>query len=309
MPVLWIALALASAPAGRPAAGTAEEFLNAPVWYLEYEVTFTSTHQGSYTRPDIAGTLSFTSRLERVFSGSEVLNLRSPGPGPIGMAALTGVAEGSTPSAADAQRISTQMMSLMDHTANWLVGGAALDEGATDADVTAATLLTTPARIDYRRVDTGKNLEDDAGRRYDTTHTTTITGSGAVSAGGFGVTILELDTARESYVLQLPYGFNSMLSRATMETVDVVTYSGAAPEETRQSDDVPFDRVPTGLDLDAPQEGAALGGVLIRGTLDPASGKIAGEQSFQAHYDERHKPAPGTLVFKYTLTMTPPAKK
>jgi hypothetical protein len=302
-----LTLAALASPVAPALASTADEFLNAPVWYLRYEVTFTSSRQGSYEH--VPGEMiSFTSTLERVFSAQEVLNLRSGGPGPISMVAMAGVSDGSTPSVAEAQRMSMEMMALMDHTANWLAGGPAMDENATDAEIAAATEPTSPARVDYKRVDTGRNLTDEMGGKFDLTATTTVKGSGMVLAGGFGTTVLEMDTARKAYVLVLPYGFNAMMARATEETVTITTAQGSPPNETRQTNDVPIDRYPPELKLDEPQKGGSEGGVLIRGVLDPSTGKISGEQSFMAHYKERNETAPGTLVVKYTLTMTKPTK-
>lgn len=305
-PVHLITLALALVASAAPvAASTSEEFLNTPVWYLAYEVTFTSSHQGSYQTAD-GGTMTFTSSLERVFSAHEVLNLRSGGPGSITMMSLAGTADGSQPTAADAQRISMEMMALMDHTANWLAGGPGMDENATDADIAAASQPTSPARIDYRRMDTGKNLIDELGGKFDRTVTTTVVGEGLVLVGGFGTTILEMDTVKKTYTLALPHGFNAMLARATLETVDVTTPKGAAPLETRKTEDIPIDRYPYDLKLAEPQAGGMAGGMLIRGVLDPATGKISGEMSFNATHTERNETVPGTLVVKYTLSTTKP---
>jgi hypothetical protein len=307
-PIRLIALALTLVAFAAPvAASTTEEFLNAPVWYLEYEVSFTSAHQGTYQNGS-GEPITFTSKMERMFSAREVLNLRNGGPGSITMMSLSRTADGSQPTAADAQRISMEMMALMDHTANWLVGGPAMDENATDADIAAASQPTSPARIDYLRVDTGKNLNDEMGGKFDWTSTTTANGEGLVQAGGFGVTMLEMDTARKTYMLALPYGFNAMMARATQETVDVTTPKGGAPNETRKTEDMPIDRYPYDLKLAEPQEGGMAGGMLIRGVLDPATGKIAGEQSFSVTHTERNETVPGTLVFKYTLSMTKPKK-
>jgi hypothetical protein len=223
------------------------------------------------------------------------------------MNALMGTSGGIAPSAADAQEITKKMMSLMDHTANWLVGGAALDENATDP--TAGMMgLARPARLDYKRVDTGKDLVDETGSKFDWTQTTTIKGTGNVQAGGFGSIILEMDTAEKSFVLQLPLGFDAQDGKAAQETVDVLQSKGSPPTEERKSEEVSLDRVPDGLALDEPPAGSAAGGTLIRGVLDPSTGTISGEQSFNAHYNERNTTTPGTIVFKYTLTMTPPKK-
>ena len=295
-----------AAPVAPATAGTLEDFLNAPVWYLQYEVTFSSACQG--TDNGAFGQTTFTSNLESGFSGTDVFNLRSGGPGPITQGEMMGTSDGSKPSAADAQKITMQMMSLMDHTANWMAGGPAMDPNATDADIAAAAEARFPAHIDYTRVDTGKDLVNEVGTRFDWTRTTTIQGSGLVLAGGMGVTLLEMDTAKKTYALQLPLVFNAMMARATRTTVDVTSSKGAAPDETRDSNDLPINQYPSPIELDQPQKGAAQGGVLIRGVLDPSSGKISGEQSFAAHYTEGSATAPGTYLVKYTLTLSKPQK-
>jgi hypothetical protein len=294
------------ATASPAAASTAEEFLNAPVWYLEYEVSLKSTSSGSEDLE--VGKLSFTANLERVFAGAAELNLRSGGPGPIAMGELLGGSAGATPSAADAMKINEKLMSVMDHTANWMVAGNALDENATDP--TAGMMGSArPARIDYKRVDTSKGLLDDDGRELDRTVTTTIKGTGKVLGGGFGGIILEMNTAEKSLILTLPLGFAVQEGSAVEEIVEVLHPKGSAPVETRKTEDVPLDRVPQGLVLDDASTSKAAGAVTVRGVLDPSTGKISGEQSFKVRYDEvlRTK-APGTALVKYTLTMTPPEK-
>jgi hypothetical protein len=166
---------------------------------------------------------------------------------------------------------------------------------------------TRPARLDYKRIDTGKGLLDDDRVEFDWTRTTTIKGTGDVQGGGFGGIILEMNTAEKTFVLTLPLGFASE-AKASREIVDVTMKKGSAPTEERKSDETALDIVPQGLALDTPPSGTPGGGLLLRGTLDPSTGKISGEQTFQAHYDEPNATAPGTVVVKYTLTMMPPKK-
>jgi hypothetical protein len=304
-PIQLIALVAAAvmATVAPAAASTAEEFRNAPVWYLEYEVSLKSTSSGPIESE--VGKVSFTASLERVFAGAAELNLRSEGPGAIGMADLT-KGMGANPTAADAQKISEKMFAVMEHTANWLVAGNALDENATDP--TAGMMgATRPARLDYKRIEVGKDLADETGAKYDWSLTTTITGTGDVQGGGFGGIILEMNTAEKTYVLTLPLGFASE-AKASRETVEVYSSKGSPPSEERKSDETALNIVPQGLALDTPPSGTPGGGLLLRGTLDPATGKISGEPTFQAHYNEANTTAPGTIVVKYTLTMTPPKK-
>ncbi|HEU4364378.1 MAG TPA: hypothetical protein VFT13_02825, partial [Candidatus Krumholzibacteria bacterium] len=299
-PVLLIALVFSLvAPVAAAVASTAEEFLNAPVWYLEYEVSFTSSHSG--TTPGGWGAMPFTSKLERVFSDTEKLNLRSGGPGALSITTMMGTADGSKPSVADQQKMATKMMSMMDHTANWMVGGAGLEEDATDEEIAADSKPSSPFRIDYTRVETGRNLTDEMGETFDLTVTTTLQGAGQVLVGGFGAIFLEMDTAEKTYTLALPYTFNAASATAQQEIVAVTTYQGKAPDEDRKTSDVPFDLFPSGLALDQGANGAQGGAMLLRGKIDPAAGKISGEQTFQGHYTESNQDTPGTFVVKYTL--------
>jgi len=304
-PAGWMTLLLAAAfvaPASPTAASTAEEFLTAPVWYLQYEVTITSKHQGARTDP--GGTISFTSSLTRVMTDTQKLNLRSQGPGPISMTAMAAGATGQV-SQADAQKLSMEMLSQMDHTANWLVGGAGLDSMATEADIAKDSTPSSPSRVDYVRVDTGRGLIDEMGNAFDLTRTTTVKGEGNVLVMGFGAIILEMDTAKKTYALSLPIGTGPTGPGVTHEVVTVIQYKGKQPEEDRKTSEQVLD-FPSGLELEMPDRQAPQGGVLIRGTLEPASGKISGTQTYKAHYPEDSTAAPVTVVFKYTLTMTPP---
>jgi len=305
---LGMVLAVSAVLPAVASAASAQEFLNAPVWYLEYEVSFTSRNQGTFQGG--WGPMSFTSSLERVFSGWDKLNLRSQGPGPLAMRDLTqGYESGKTPSVAEAQELSMKMLAQMDHTANWMVGGAAMDENATDADIAAQSTPRHPFRIDYKRVDAGTDLVDELGEKFDEKTTTTIQGSGKVLAGGMGAILFEMDTSTNSYALTLPFIFNAQSATAKSESVDILQVKGKPPEETRKTAEVPFDLFPGGLAVDdAPEGSPQTGGVLLRGKLDPSTGKIAGERSFKAHYDDRNVKTPGTMVFKYTLAMTPPKK-
>jgi hypothetical protein len=307
-PIRLLALAVVLATPHVALAATAAEFLNAPVWYAQFEVTFTSNYQG--TSPTQQGPMTFTSSMVRVLTGCDKLNLRSQGPGATGMQELT-AGIGTNPSSADAQRMTTKMMTMMDNTANWIAGGASIDnENATDAEITASGMPMGTVSIDYTRVDTGKDLVNETGSKYDCKITRTMKGSGAVQVGGMGVTNFELSTSDNSFSLVLPFAFNAQGAGTKLVMVTVLSSKGTPGEETRTENDQTFDLLPSGLVLDNPPKNSPQGGVLIRGTFDPATGKIVGQQSFPAHYDDiSATTGPGTLLFKYTLTTTPPPAK
>ena len=309
-PIRLLALVVVAAVAAPSLAlaATAAEFLNAPVWYAQYDVTFTSNYQG--TNQTQVGPVSFTSSLVVVYSGLDKLNLRSQGPGAIGMQSLT-AGVGKNPSAADAQAMTTKMMAMMDNTANWMFGGATADNpNATDAEIAASGIPMGTCRVDYTRIDTGTGLADGAGGVYDSKTTRTMKGSGPVQIGGMGVVTFEMSTADNSYALILPFVCNAQGAGTKMVTVYFVQSKGQPGEETRTENDTAFDLFPAGLEMDNPPANSPQGGVLLRGTFDPATGKIAGQQSFPAHFNDLSgTTGPGTLTFKYSLTMTPPAKK
>jgi hypothetical protein len=298
--VFGVLAAIVVTPRPTPAS-TLDDFLNAPVWYVQYEVSFKANHKGTYPAGDVP--ISFTVSLERVFSATEALGLRSQGPGALSMSTMYGGAGGKTPTVAEAQELSNKMMSQMEHTANWMPGAA------TDEEVTASTTPSSPVRLDYTRVDIGKNLVDESGGTFDVKTTTTTKGTSTVLTGGFGGIILEMDTSAKTYVMTLPFVFGHPKDYAKSETVTITQPKGGATIEVRETKDVAFDLFPSELALDNPKEGFQSGGVTVRGTLDPAKGLITGEQSFKGHYKESgNLTVPGTFVFKYTLTMTPPKK-
>lgn len=284
-------------------AATLDDFLNTPVWYVQYEVSFKATYQG--TTPVSPGSKSYTVSMERSFSATDRYNLRSQGPGSLSMSAMYGASSGKQPTVAEAQAMSMRMMENMDSQANWIAMGAAADE---NPDIAASLQPTSPCRVDYTRVDIGKDLVGDQGEHYDIKTTTTVKGSGNVLALGMGALSLELDTKAKTYVFTLPMGFDAQGAQVKQEQVTFLQVKGSAGQETRETTDVLLDYVLQRLELVDPKESQVQGGVTIRGTLDATTGKITGEKTFAAHYNEHNVSVPGTLSYKYTLTMTPPAK-
>lgn len=284
-------------------AATLEDFLNAPVWYVRYEVSFKATYQG--TTPVDHGSSTYTVSMERSFSATDRFNVRSQGPGSLSMNAMYGASSGKQPTVAEAQAMSMRMLENMETQANWIAMGAAADE---NPDIAASLVPTSPCRVDYTRVDVGKDLVGDLGEHFDVKTTTTVKGSGNVLALGMGALSLELDTKAKTYVFTLPMGFDAQGAQVKEDKVTILQVKGSPAQETRETKDVLLDYVLSGLELVDPTQSQMSGGVTIRGTLDAAQGKIAGEKSFHAHYKEHNVAVPGTLTYKYTLTMTPPPK-
>src|SRR5262245_58232057 len=89
-------------------ADPAQDFLQTPVWYLSYEVSFKATSQGSYD--GMAGAMTYNASIERVFTHSQVLNLRSEGPGALGMIPAATQTAGTQVSVAEAQKATMDML-------------------------------------------------------------------------------------------------------------------------------------------------------------------------------------------------------
>ncbi|HEU4930413.1 MAG TPA: hypothetical protein VFU38_11335 [Candidatus Krumholzibacteria bacterium] len=287
------------------AADAAQDFLNTPVWYLSYEVSFKSSSQGSFEGG--FGPMAYTASVDRVFTHTQVLNLRSQGPGALAMmpmATQQGQSGGGT-SIADAQKASMDLMAKMDHTANWIVGGSALSESQSEADVQADVDATMgDLLIRFQRNEKGDNLVDEMGNKFSITRSETVTGTSKAVGGGFGSIMLDVDTSKKTYLLSLSVGGGGEFDRTLVEVVHV---PGQAPEERKETNKADDARVKIVLDEQGPVPMG--GGLVVSGSFDPASGKISGENTYQAHYHDGTADSPGNLVVKYTLTPTPPAKK
>jgi hypothetical protein len=288
----------------RPAAGKSiQDFLNAPVWYVAYEVSYKASHEGTYMTWDgvdksLEWPVSFTVSLDRSFSGSTILNVRSPGPGANTSTAIMS----SDGSGAQLQALYLRM----DELANWLAGGSAVNKDEPTMDDVNADIEASmgPARVEYTRVDKSDNINQN------NTFTTRTTGraEGRVASASMLLT-LDIDGGTKQYMLCLPFVFNPRNSPpGSQETVTVKEVKGQSPEEERSTTD--FDlQFPRDLALDDPKN-YPQGHVVLKGDIDPASGRISGEQSVKAHFSEANgTTVSGTLTFRYTLTMTPPEKQ
>ena len=287
-------------------ADAAKEFLQTPIWYLSYEVSFSASSKGSYE--GMFGPMTYTASLERVFTHSQILNLRSEGPGALAMIPPSASSSGSQMSMAEAQKASMDMMARMEHTANWMVGGASLN--ASEADATAATQADIAAsmgqlRIDFTRHDRGDALVNEVGSKFSTTKTETVKGTTPSMGGGFGSIMLDVDTSTKTFLLG--FGAGGGADGLDRNVVEVVTFQGQAPEEKRETKKSSAQFAQLVFDESGPV--AMQGGLVVNGTFDPASKTITGEKAYRGHYHDGNADAPGTIVVKYTLSPTPPAKK
>jgi hypothetical protein len=288
-----------------------QDFLNAPVWYVAYEVSYKGSHEETYNTPALHRSGTFTISLDRSFSGSTILNVRSPGPGALSLSATTGrSSDGSALTPAQQAEMAARMQAMymrMDELANWMAGGSNLGEPTQDdvnADIEASK---GPALVKYERVDKGDAI-DTAGRPFKFTNRTTGRAEGRVSSASSMLT-LDIDAASKQYTLYLPFAYNPMGSPpGSQETVHVTETEGQPPHEERSTEDFDLE-FPRDLALDD-SEGHMEKGVVLKGDIDPATSRISGEQSFKAHFSDSHgATVSGTLTFRYTLTMTPPEEQ
>jgi hypothetical protein len=283
------------------AAKDMEAFLNAPAWQLEYEVTFVCRAEGPIPVPK--GALSYTLSLDRRFSGALPLDVRSGGPNLATLRLVTGSESGSAASLQQQSAI-TELMMRVDDIANWINGGPTMDEGSSDEAQQAAMLefmASGTASIDYTLVETGVDLQDEMGQVFDSVRRTTAKGAGKVMPPTS--LVFEIDAKSKRYMVTLPitFGDASPSPSVKWETTERVQAKGAAPSESRTTRETTLESFPRNVVVDDP---AVLIGQLptMEGSVDPSLGKISGERSVPAHYEETGRTIAGTLTFRYTLT-------
>jgi hypothetical protein len=286
------------------AANTIDEFLQAPIWYVDFEVILKAKLDSSSTKGNSTHTVHIF--LERKFSANWPIDMRQDGPSMIlGMDALSGGGAGTKQTQDDATKMMQDMMARMGTSANWTSTAGALD-GDTDAGMKAAM---GPATLDYLRVDTSTNVLDEMNMLNDIFVRETRKGSGPVLPGGGQGIIFEIDGPTKKYTLQLPHGFNDMNTSLIHETQTIVDPKSGDPITTNKKEEVGLRLFPGMLDI-VDSTNLQGGLVTVKGDVDPSTGKISGERTIAIRYDDKSPlTVPGTLTFKYTLTMTKPAKK
>jgi hypothetical protein len=300
---------------GVQAANTIQDFLSAPKWYVQYDMTFKVAHTGTGTNNGATTKTHIT--MNRTFSATCVLDMRMDGPSTVlNSSVLSGSADGSTPTVAEQMKHAQELMARMETTANWMSGGGLLsiDENASDADQQAALAAAMqarygPATMEYVRIDSTWGLVNETGTGLNRSIRTTWTGNGMVFPGGGVDPLLEVDAPSGTYTLTLPYSFNAMEAMIKSQVTTIFTDPNwTNPDVHRDSSETGMGNFPSDIAADDPKNiQAAM--ILIRGSVNPASGKISGEHSVAAHYTEATTPVPGTLTMHYTLSLTPPVKK
>jgi hypothetical protein len=286
-------------------AADVQTLLKTPVWYLNYDVSFTASYDT--TRPARnGGTERVTITVSRSFSSQEMLDMRGDGPSVYSsMVAADGKA-----AAPDMQAV----LANMESAANWMVGPANYADDATDEEMNAANdarmkVPIGPAKLDYLRIDVCDNCPDEMGTLNKVTRRTTKTSSGNVHPMGSLPLTLEINGKTKKYTLFLTPAYTDMGTMLKWETVQVAeAKTGGAPVETRQSGEVGLSLAPsTNPTINDPnQTGMAM--ILVKGEIDPVLDKISGERTMPASYQDDQETVNGTLTVHFTLSTTPPAK-
>ncbi len=286
-----------------------DTFLNASAWDLQYELTFTAAKQGSQVFEAgtglINGKLDYDISSKRTFVAPYLLDLRSGGPSTSTLTSVMSRSDLANMSLAEQQKFSMDMLSKMDHTANWMSSGgtAGLSEDATYEEQTAALAATTEAQmgtatLEYKETVKGENLRDEMGYPFNMLNHITHTGSGR--ARGAGQITFELDVASSEYLLSMGYGWDDS-SSSSVKIVEQLhrDWQGQATDTTitRESS---LNGVGSQI---KPDDSTQMLGMmlLLKGKFDPADGVIKGVHTLNAHYEDNRGDVPGTLVLKYTL--------
>ena len=294
-------LAFGALPPARPStAQSMQAFFNAPAWKLEYQVSFMCQTNGS--RPVAQGSLTYTVSIDRSFSAVLPLDMRNGGPNLMTLRLLTGPAGTSAPSA-EQQAAASALIMRVDDIANWMNAGPTIDENASAEAQQAAMLAfmeSGTARLEYTLVETGIDLVDEIGGKFNRTVRTTARGAGKVMVPTN--LVFEMDTKAKRYLLMLPDSFNDQSSSSVkMDVFERLQPKDGAASESNKTSETNMYLFPGRLIIDDP---AILTGQapILEGALDPSAGKISGERSVPAHYEVSGLTFGGTLTFRYTLT-------
>lgn len=285
----------------------AESQLDAPVYYVQYEVTMKVEHTGPSSGMSGATTAW---NIERVFESTIKLDMRNPGQ-------VLSMLEGNQIDPAKYAKMSTaeqlkyaqQMTDAMQYTANWMPGPVELGD-APDAMMTHMQAVSVPVRIHYDRLTTGNNLASETGGHFDYFEQASASFNGGKVYTSPDQAKFELNSASKKYWLSLPYTYQDLnTTTRDLKWLTVMKHrptgtTAWGPEE-RKTDESLLDYLGQTFKFDPLPNGSQM--PLIEGTL-PASGPISGVKSFTGHMDETGPDVPVTLTYQYTVTTTPPAR-
>ncbi len=297
--LLTVCLALASAVHAQ---------LDAPVWYVQYEVRIHA--DASHAQSGMQGPTTVAWKVDNSFENTVKLDMRNMGQVLSLDMSKFDTAKMQNMSPTEQLKMSQQMLDAMQNCANWMVGPV---EGLDDGEAMQAHMIATsvPVRINYDCTTTGSNLVTEMGSHYDLlVRTTAVDSSKKVYCSPDQVKF-EMNAATHKYWLVIPFVFRSMENK-TPEVEFVTVSKTCAPgtnawgEGERTTNMTSIDIIGSEFKLDTLPNRSQ--NPLIEGTID-ASGRIAGQKSFQGHMTSTGPDVPVTLTYTYTVTQTPPAAR
>jgi len=285
-----------------------KKLLDANAWQLDYQISFKATSSGT-TQTQI-GPIAYQTAL--TFDATETLtiDLRSQGAS-LSMQKLT--ASASNPAvAANMQKALMDIVMQTDNIASWMIGDRGvpdLGDNVTAERLQAAMLASTGKKIgtmtvDYSAQTRGDRLVDETGSPYRQIVRTTRRGTGGTSLGSQQITF-EVNGATKRFLLMLPATLPMVPDAKLTEEVVTTTERppGSTPAEERTTATRPLDSVPARLKVtDAALIFGDGSGLMIDDPVVLQGGKISGQHTMTATYNDVRDPIGGTLVVKYTLT-------
>jgi len=292
-----LALSLAGAGSAQPAVSAElQRLLGAESWQLDCQITFTGSSSGPLD--GLLGPQTYSNSVTLEHTARYAIGIRSEGAS-LSMQKLTAGLAGA--SAAEAQKAMMDLIMQTDTITSWISGPPIPDENASPEQQTAQMLayMTQPigtAKIAVVETTRGDRLVSEAGTVFKQTTRRTRSGTHNVVGGGVQL-MLELNAKTQRISFMLPHSYTSEQDAKLAEDTTTVTESppGAAPQETREHQDVPVLPVQMSIVNASPGSGS---GLIIDDAFTLVAGKISGGGTVDATYGA----IPGKLVYRYTLT-------
>lgn len=284
------------------AASDMQTLFNTEAWQLQYEIIFKASSQGVY-KPN-AGSCAYTTSLERHFTKSLPLNMRTGGPSISQVKMLKPGTSGGM-SLAESQKYAMELLAKTEHTATWMNAGIEFSDDATDEEQQAAGLAYMKSMmglctLECTIVDVCKDLVTEMGTQYDQTTKTHYSGSAKVRNSD--QIMMEMDASSKKYILTLGHSYMDDSSSSVQVTVDTHSESkGGSPFDTTTISYTSLEVLTRDLRVD---DSTALVGMnlYLEGNIEPATGKIVGEHNLRAHYPGYQGDVSGILTIRFTLT-------
>jgi hypothetical protein len=306
--VLMFVAASAGAQAPVVVSPELKKLLDTNAWQLDYQITFKATSSG--TNDTRVGPISYQTAL--TFDATETLTIDSRSQGAsLSMQKFTANA-GNPAAAASMQKALMDIVMQSDNIASWMIGDRGvpdLGDNVTAEHLQAAVLASTGKRIgtmtvDYSAQTRGDKLVDETGTQYKQIVRTTRRGTGGTSLSSQQITF-EMNGATKRFLLMLPATLPMVPDAKLTEEIVTATERppGSTPAEERTTAMRPLDSVPAGLKVtDAALAFGDGSGLMIDDPVALQGGKISGQHTMTATYNDARTPIAGTLVVKYTLT-------